>query len=630
MLKAAKIAGHGALLLLLLFMFSACAENKNGDDDDNDIDIDNGEFADVGSITLLASSPQLPSADTEPVTLDAIVYDTGNVLMEGVNVSFAIVDGYSGSLAVVNATTDEAGRAQARLSTPGDKSNREIQVRASAGTVSDTVSVMVTGTELSLLTAPSTATFDSTLQLEVALRDSAGAGIQGVTLTAESAAENNIAEVPPTNTDGRTTITIEVTSDDDDIITISGAGTAITHSFQVTPDIFVFIAPTADDGEEWPELDLGESYEVTLQWTDAGNPVTGAEIVFHTARGTLSSTTATTDAEGKATVTLTATGADGAGLAKIIADYTETGMKAETEVLFVATIADSMTLQADPAIIAPGEQSEIIATVRDPQNNLVKNKTVNFSLADNTSGVIDPVSAVTDRYGRARTIYYAGDSSSALDEAVEITAQVADTSAITKTVTITVGGSALFITLGTSNVIEEYNLLTYALPYGVLVTDSAGGPVAGAKVTLSIWPTHYYKGSYTWGGTYWTPTTTATCDNEDVNRDGILDAGEDQNNSGNLTPGNVVTLSNEAGTSTTVEAITGDDGFAHFDLRYFRELGHWIRVELTARAMVGGSEGKRTRYFRLPMLADDLSDSGINPPGNPSPFGESGSCSDTL
>ncbi|ADH86972.1 Ig-like domain-containing protein [Desulfurivibrio alkaliphilus] len=624
MLNMAKTAGYGVLLLLLLFIFSACAENKN--DDDNDID--NGEFADVGSITLLASSPELPSASTQPVTLDAIVYDTGNVLMQGVTVSFSIVDGYSGSLAVVNATTDEAGRAQALLSTPGDKSNREIQVRARAGTVSDTVSVMVTGTEITLLTAPGTATHNSTIQLEVALRDSAGAGIQGITLAAESAAENDIAEIAPTNASGRTTIAITVTNDVEDTITISGAGTAVTHTFQVTPDIFVFIAPTAADGEEWPELELDETYEVTLQWTHSGAPVAGEEINFHSARGSLLPPTATTDAEGKATVNLTATGADGAGLAKISAEHQT--QQATTEVLFVATVADSMTLQADPAIIAPGEQSEIVATVRDPLNNLVKNKTVKFSLADNTSGVIDPISAITDRYGRARTTYYAGDSSSALDEAVEITAQVSDAPAVNKTVTVTVGGAPLFITLGTSNVIGEYGELSYALPYGVLVTDSAGGPVAGAKVTLSIWPTHYYKGFYTWGGSYWVPTTTAICENEDVNRDGIEDAGEDQNNSGNLTPGNVVTLSNEAGTATTVEVITGDDGFGHFDIRYFRELGHWIRVELTARAMVAGSEGKRSRYFRLPMLADDLNDSGINPPGNPSPFGESGSCFDTL
>jgi len=53
-------------------------------------------------------------------------------------------------------------------------------------------------------------------------------------------------------------------------------------------------------------------------------------------------------------------------------------------------------------------------------------------------------------------------------------------------------------------------------------------------------------------------------------------------------------------------------------------------VTLTAQATVQGTETTETSKFRLPIAASDVTDQNTNPPGNPSPFGQSNSCADTL
>ncbi len=321
----------------------------------------------------------------------------------------------------------------------------------------------------------------------------------------------------------------------------------------------------------------------------------------------------------------------------ITAKTTDTGgnpIQTQVQVNFVATTPTQMTLQATPATISVNvppnkdQKSTITATVRDAAFNLVKGVTVVFTLTDVTGGSIGPASAVTDEFGQASTVYTAGTAASALN-GVKVDAAVTGF-AVNAAVTLTVAQRSLFITLGTGNTIVEPNPTTYELPYSVLVTDTAGLPVQNASITLNIVPSGYRKGCYGADPTcvnivaelvepFWPLRVLASCANEDLNQNGILDPGEDFNTNSRLDPGNVVTVS--------VKNLTTDaSGFAFFNVVYAQQYAQWVRAELSARASVAGSEATEIARFILPILAADINDPKVTPPGNPSPFGVKNIC----
>ncbi len=152
----------------------------------------------------------------------------------------------------------------------------------------------------------------------------------------------------------------------------------ITAKVTISSDEFSFTSPAAD-----AEIPLNTSRAVTVRWRKSGSPQSGKLINFSTTRGTLSAASATTDTSGDATVNISSTNA---GFAIINATASGGTPAATLEVEFTATTADPIDLQADPSSIGPNESSTLTAVVRDANNNLVKNKTVEFNLVDVTGG----------------------------------------------------------------------------------------------------------------------------------------------------------------------------------------------------------------------------------------------------
>jgi len=109
------------------------------------------------------------------------------------------------------------------------------------------------------------------------------------------------------------------------------------------------------------------------------------------------------------------------------------------------------------------------------------------------------------------------------------------------------------------------------------------------------------------------------CDNEDINFNGILDAGEDTNNDGQLTPGNAASI-------TPAEVTTDANGQALVFVEYPRQFGNWVRTKVTARGQSGGSESRESMFFRLTVALDDLTVEGSPPPS--SPYGVGTNCAD--
>ena len=641
--NAKTISWVSSVILILVVLLSAvsltgCGENAGGDTPAASSTSTTTSDPDAAGINLLVSSPQLPSAGTSTVTLTALVKGTGNVALSGKKVNFAST---SGVISVVSDTTDATGTATATLGTGGDKINRTITVTASVGSLATTNTVSVTGTTISVSGQGSLVSGASTA-LTILLKDSNGIGIQtdattGRVSVASSSGNTLSASSVSTNANGQAAVTVTGTVGGADTITVGALGASSTLALNVSTTSFGYTTPSAS-----AEVNIGTSQPVTVRYAIGGVPQSGAPVSFTTTRGSLSSSSETTNGSGEATVNLSSTTA---GPATITASVSG-GPSAQRSVEFVAITAASMTLQTSPSVIKTNdgstvtEQSTITAVVRDAAFNFVKNKTIVFNLEDITGGSISPATAVTNSLGEASIVYTSGPASAATD--VIISAYVSGTPAVSKSTTLKVGGKAYFITLGTGTVISSIQGDTaYQLPYLALVSDAAGIPVTGAVVTVKITPISYLKGYYYWVGdpvNRWTQQVTLVpsdpCQNEDFKYpgtsfygNGMLDAGEDTNGDTFLTPGGIAVVK---GPTTDGKTTTDATGFGLLYINYAKTFATWTTVKLEATTLVGGTESKAAAVFMLPGLGTDYSKKDASPPGQVSPFGQSSSCTDNL
>ncbi|MFK7888193.1 MAG: Ig-like domain-containing protein, partial [Gammaproteobacteria bacterium] len=498
------------------------------------------------------------------------------------------------------ATTDENGRATAELSAAGDPTNRVITVTAMSGEFSATVDVAVTGTQLTI-TGPTSLVLGAATEYSIVLADAAGDGIanQDVALTSSL---GNLLEATTLTTDfsGRAAVTYTALNGGTDSFQASALGETAATAVNISADTFTFSTPAADT-----EVNLGATQPVTVRWVQNNQPVVGQTVVFSTTRGTINPISVVTDANGTATTSVTALNSGPASITATAAD----GPVASLPIEFLAVTPNEIEVQADPFTVSPNSQSTITAVLRDPDGNLVKNKRVTFTLEDVTGGTLSVSSAVTDSQGRAQTFYTSNATTSAVD-GVTITAVVDENPAITDFISLTVAGREVFFTFGTGNTIAEPNEALYEKLYVVQVTDADGNPVQGVEVSMSVVSTRYVKG-------FWYPDLGADsylvgsrvrCDDEDVNRNGRLDPGEDFNQSGQIEAGNVVTV-------TPGSFIADGFGEGQVNLRYTQQFGAWVEVELEARASVQGTEFSERSVFALEVLADDVNDLEQAPPG---------------
>jgi hypothetical protein len=276
--------------------------------------------------------------------------------------------------------------------------------------------------------------------------------------------------------------------------------------------------------------------------------------------------------------------------------------------------------------------------VRDAANNLVKNAGVSFTLTDPSGGRLTSASGITDVSGSASVTYVAGSTSSA-QNGVTITATVTDIKGTTgiaafplgtvaATTSLTVAGQSLLVRLGTDNRVGGATPLN-TKTYVAVVTDAAGNPSVGTTVQFALRPGRYRKGTYVADivNNVWVQAVSATCPNEDLNFNGILDAGEGlvawpAGITPALLPGAVA--------SVNATAKTDASGIATATVTYAKDRSNWVEVTLEARTSVTSNDPPTQATFFLPGLATDYTDLTVNPPGRPSPYGVNASCADTL
>ncbi|MDP3858430.1 MAG: Ig-like domain-containing protein [Stagnimonas sp.] len=566
-----------------------------------------GTTVTVATLTLLASTPQLSSsasAVSDGVILTVILKDSSNNVVPGATVAFATPD--SAEINVVNpAISDANGRVAATLTTGGDPQNRTITITASTGTgsslVSASVPVQVVGTTLDI-SGPENTQFNVETEYTVLLTDSAGDAVVG-TLVAVSTNAGNTATLVSNRTDssGQALIKLKATQAET-TLTVTALGMSTDKEISVSTDSFQITAPATDT-----EVNIGAARSISTRWFQGSTPVPDGTVVnFSATRGVLTAGTATT-AGGIASVSISSAQA---GLSSVVASSEAlTKPSATIQLEFVAITPSQIEVQANPAVIATNQSSEISAIVRDVNDNLVKNATVEFSLSDSSSGTLSSATAVTNSQGLAK-VTYSSSSASSGTQAVVVTGKVRSTT-IDNDAQLTVGGEAVGITIGTGAEIEDKDTSTYRLPFTVLITDSSGNPVPNAPFRLSVLSLSFLKGKR--GETDGESNITVECPNEDVDRNGLLTGSEDLNTNGQIDPGSV----------SSVPATTkiNDDGAGQFFLTYPKDFGEFVRVRIVGVASVAGTDTTETREFVLPIAIEDAGSLNQN-----SPYGANALC----
>ncbi|MGC4029139.1 MAG: Ig-like domain-containing protein [Steroidobacteraceae bacterium] len=615
----------GFLLALLATVLTACGGSGDGKDDAfrPPANGGNGTAATVSSVTVLTDTPVIPSDGLTPANISVLVRNASNQFMANVPVAIS-ADGDAG-LAIVSAVTDDNGVAKATLSTAGNPTSRPITVTGNAGGISATTTVNVAGSTIDIQ-GPESLVTGTTGNYTIVLTDSANNPVRGrqVALSTQPASTLSTANVT-TDSNGRATFTMTPTGNASVTITAKGIGETRTKQVTVSGDSFSFTSPAPGT-----QYSLNDSVTFTVNWLSGGVPVNSGTVNFSTTRGTLTTPAQVTPVGGNASVTLTSFIAG----ETVVTAVNSSGGSTQNRIVFIASTPSTINVQANPFTVGINQSSTITAVVRDPNNNLVVGKVVEFELTDTTGGTLSLGSAVTDSQGRARTVYTASSTTSATN-GVRITARVQG-AAVTDYVDLTVAGAPLFLVFGTGNTIEEINNDTqYRLNYTVQVTDANGAGVSGVPVTVSALSWNYAKGKRVAGATAWGTQRNAVCISEDrvtgnpsYDFNGILDPGENQNGlnpiSGAVTlePGNVATVSPGNGT-------TDANGFLPFTVVYPQDHAGYVQIVLRARTAVQGTAfSKDTLAFWLPGSAADFNNLQSAPPGIESPYGVGASCSD--
>jgi hypothetical protein len=255
------------------------------------------------------------------------------------------------------------------------------------------------------------------------------------------------------------------------------------------------------------------------------------------------------------------------------------------------------------------------------------------------------------------------------------------------TTSLTVVDEALSVNIRTNELIKSGTAqLTYIKEFVVMVVDAAGQAKADVQITPSVDLTGFYKGfyfwngdawqqqltlnqgqNYTWTGAGWAPTAqrgdvptspaigdlwfndsaspvngcdarrvcrwTSTgwtevdrqpvCPNDDVNRNGVLDDGEDLNSSGEIDPRKADVAIKMVGSSKT-----DANGLAIVQIEYGRDLATWVDFVITVTASgVSGTEA-RARYVgnlyglgNLPAPGSAFTNENVAPAFVISPYG---------
>ncbi|RYE42964.1 MAG: hypothetical protein EOP24_30480 [Hyphomicrobiales bacterium] len=285
-------------------------------------------------------------------------------------------------------------------------------------------------------------------------------------------------------------------------------------------------------------------------------------------------------------------------------------------------VISAASLSIAPNTIAPNSagsttnRAGLKALFQNASNQAIKDVRVRFEIVAPGLGAGEFISTgnatvFTDVNGIANADYVAGTRSSPTNGVViracygNSDAEIANGACSNfKIATLTVAAEPLSITLGSNNEMSKgTDNLTYIKKFDVAVSDAAGNAVSNAQISASVDLENYLKGPAYNG-------LKLICANEDSNRNGLLDAGEDRNGDGVLTPRKADILISYVGSRTT-----GANGRATIQIEYPQNVATWLLYAVKVTTSVAGSEGTVQRSFVTGFIeGDEVNGSFLTPP----------------
>jgi len=400
----------------------------------------------------------------------------------------------------------------------------------------------------------------------------------------------------------------------------------------------------------------GSAATIQYSLVDAGSVAIANEPITVTLTGQ-AAVAGTTDANGKYTFSYTMPTAS-TTVTAVAAGVTTTSTATPTNgstVIGTAGAVTSASLSANPTSLATGAQSELRALFIGASNAPIQNVRVHFMMNDTNSigGSLSTDASdgthnvvYSDANGVARSTYTAGTRGGVITPAMCWSPADFTTSDCTGANEYSVSGSSLTVVASgvsiawatNGSISEDDTQNIYSLSIVVSVVDASNQPITGSTVTGSVDIPRFYRGIYgiPVGGSSWvtgifvrsgvpgaysyalsSTVSRQSCDNEDINRNNVLEAGEDMNGSGALEPykASVTIVPTSAGSN-----VTDVYGKAYFTLQYGQNYASWEDVVATFTTTVEGTEGHTTFTSSLPVPASVLTTVTSSPVFQVSPY----------
>ncbi|MBV8501643.1 MAG: hypothetical protein JO006_07995, partial [Paucibacter sp.] len=609
---------------------------------------------------IVLSKTSIVNSGTDSLTATVTAIDANRDTVANVPVTFK-VDGNAIATAA-GSTTGSDGTVRASISEGSDNSTRTVNVTATSGSITRSVS-------FSVVQAPPASTTpqaaDLTLSLDASTVNNSGSVAVNATAIAVDANRNALAGIPvqfavdsnavivpggtQTDSNGKVPGAVTIGSDHSNrTITVTAtSGTLVrTAAFRVvgaalqaTAVPTVLTAGAAGNQINYTLVDFNK------------NPMSNQAITV-TGSG-LPSASAKTDSNGQYSYVYTAPSTPGAltitaSAGGATASTTVTVPSGTTTVPTVTTTVSSATLTLSPNVVQVNTNgTNNIATLStlfvSASNAPIPNIRVRYDLNGDPLSVGGTIGAganviYADASGTAISTYAPGAIASPTN-GVTIRAcwDYADFAAGTcpnqVTKTLTVVASPISISIGTNNQISTGpSGLTYVKKYVLLVVDPAGNPKPDVQLSVSLDLNGYYKGFYgfdsvqkIWTQQYWSGSAasatdvlglSAMCGNEDVNRNGVIDAGEDANGNSQLDP-----RKSDASISLVGSTKTDSNGIAVLQLEYPQSVATWVNFTISANA-AGVLSPPALLTSILPAASADLTTQNPPPAFQYSPYGQ--------
>ena len=477
-----------------------------------------------------------------------------------------------------------------------------------------------------------------TAKLTVIAVDSKNNVVSGATVTV--ATDGNSIYVPGstvTDSAGQYTGSIRSGSNKADrqiIATVTVNGIVKQTSLQI-------VGSQIDLGVSPAVLAPGVSGTVNVRLSDsASQPVANTVVTLAGDIPALVGRRLTTDSNGRVSVAFTAPttvgsyviSAAGNGVSTQVSVQVGTGAVIPAGVIPVGA---APSLAASPDVLAPNtagstsNQAQLRFLLLDAQNNPVPNVRVRFQMASAGLGSVDSTistgasTVYTNASGVATAAFIPGQTGSPTN-GVTIRAcyQATDFTSATQCgsfveVGLTIAAQALAVSIGNDNLLAK-GAGTYIKQFVVTVADSAGRAVANAPVDISLDITHYAKGTFDQTPSFslstgdirsYNPdeqTTPAafglrvSCINEDRNRNGFVDPGDNTNNSVDsfgqqtLEPRRSDMILSYADPAVRT---TNANGILLIKVEYSQRFATWLAYRIKATTNVSGSQGISERAF---------------------------------